>query len=325
MGMKIRIGALVSLFAVSIISCTNQSSNNAIESKVDSVSYVMGVLDGERLNQSFAQAGLDDVVDMEVYLNALLDAANEKELRLLPDSNRMVVQNFFREFQTNKMMSAQDTSGMVPAFAPAASLVDSVSYLMGASDGKGLINSFKNAGLDTLVKVNLYLDALITSAKKLEVKIEGEANMQMVNEFFEAQKEKDLMSQFGANKAAGEEFLAKNKAVEEVTVTASGLQYEIIKEGNGPRPTFTDKVRVHYTGTLIDGTVFDSSVERGEPAEFGVGQVIKGWTEALQLMPVGSKWKLYIPYDLAYGTRDNGQIKPYSMLIFEVELLDIVK
>jgi FKBP-type peptidyl-prolyl cis-trans isomerase FklB len=325
MGMKIKIGALVSLFALSIISCTNQSSNNAIESKVDSVSYVMGVLDGERLNQSFDKAGLDVVVDMEVYLNALLDAANEKELRLQPDSNRMVVQDFFREFQTNKMMSAQDTSGMAPAFSPAASLVDSVSYLMGASDGKGLISSFKNAGLDTLVKVNLYLEALTTSAKKLEVKLEGEANMPMVNEFFEAQKEKDLMSQYGANKAAGEEFLAKNKAVEGVTETASGLQYEIIREGNGPRPTFSDKVKVHYTGTLIDGTVFDSSVDRGEPAEFGVGQVIKGWTEALQLMPVGSKWKLYIPYDIAYGTRDAGQIKPYSMLTFEVELLDIVK
>ena len=104
------------------------------------------------------------------------------------------------------------------------------------------------------------------------------------------------------------------------------MQYEIIIKGNGPTPTANDKVRVHYHGTLIDGTVFDSSIDRGEPAEFGVSQVIKGWTEALQLMPVGSKWKLYIPYDLAYGDREvSEEIKPYSTLIFEVELLDIVK
>lgn len=322
--MKIRIGVLVALFAGSFISCTN-NAKHAIENHVDTVSYVMGVLDGERLGQSFDQAGLTEIVNMDAYLEALMDAAHDKELRLNPDSNRVVVQEFFTEFRKNKMNSSHDTTGMAPAFEPAASLVDSVSYLMGASDGKGLKESFKRAGLDTLISIELYLDALETSTKKLEVKIEGEPNMQMVTDFFNAQKEKDLMSKFGDNKAAGEEFLAKNKAVEGVTETASGLQYEIIKEGNGPRPTITDKVKVHYTGTLLDGTVFDSSVERGEPAEFGVGQVIKGWTEALQLMPVGSKWKLYIPYDIAYGTRDMGQIKPYSMLIFEVELLDIVK
>ncbi|MGE4287297.1 MAG: FKBP-type peptidyl-prolyl cis-trans isomerase [Salinivirgaceae bacterium] len=323
--MKIRIGVLSLLVGLSIISCTNNASKLAIKNNVDSVSYVMGVLDGERLSQSFAQAGLEGVIDVEVYINALMDAANEKELRLNPDSNKMVVQNFFREFQTNQMMGLQDTSGMAPAFEPAASYIDSVSYLMGAGDGKGLLSSFTRSGLDTMVRVDLYLDALAASAKKLEVKIEGQANMQMVNDFFESFKEKELMNKFGANKAAGEEFLAKNKALETVTETASGLQYEIITEGNGPRPAFNDKVKVHYTGTLLDGTVFDSSVERGEPAEFGVGQVIKGWTEALQLMPVGSKWKLYIPYDIAYGTRDMGEIKPYSMLIFEVELLEIVK
>ncbi|PKP08933.1 MAG: peptidylprolyl isomerase [Bacteroidetes bacterium HGW-Bacteroidetes-4] len=323
--MKIRIGVLFLLVGLSIISCTNNASKLAIKNNVDSVSYVMGVLDGERLSQSFAQAGLEGVIDVEVYINALMDAANEKELRMNPDSNKMVVQNFFREFQTNQMMSIQDTSGMAPAFEPAASYIDSVSYLMGAGDGKGLLSSFTRSGLDTMVRVDIYLDALAASAKKLEVKIEGQANMQMVNDFFESFKEKELMSKFGANKTAGEEFLAKNKALETVTETASGLQYEIITEGNGPRPAFNDKVKVHYTGTLLDGTVFDSSVERGEPAVFGVGQVIKGWTEALQLMPVGSKWKLYIPYDIAYGTRDMGEIKPYSMLIFEVELLEIVK
>ena len=130
---------------------------------------------------------------------------------------------------------------------------------------------------------------------------------------------------FGPNKEEGEKFLAENALREEVTVTESGLQYEILKEGKGKKPTATDKVNVHYHGTLIDGTVFDSSVDRGEPAVFGVNQVIAGWTEALQLMPVGSKWKLYIPYQLAYGERGNSGIQPYSMLIFEVELLGIEK
>lgn len=122
----------------------------------------------------------------------------------------------------------------------------------------------------------------------------------------------------------GTDFLKKNKERSEVTELPSGLQYEIIKKGDGPKPKASEKVKVHYHGTLIDGTVFDSSVERGQPATFGVTQVIKGWVEALQLMPVGSKWKLYIPYDLAYGERGSPpKIAPYSALIFEVELLSI--
>ena len=130
----------------------------------------------------------------------------------------------------------------------------------------------------------------------------------------------------GAAKAQGEAFLAENAKREGVKVTASGLQYEVLEATIGQKPKATDKVKVHYEGTLVDGTVFDSSVQRGEPATFGVRQVIAGWVEALQLMPVGSKWKLFIPSDLAYGTRGAGEaIKPNSALIFEVELLDIVK
>ncbi|PIF02318.1 MAG: peptidylprolyl isomerase [Paludibacter sp.] len=132
--------------------------------------------------------------------------------------------------------------------------------------------------------------------------------------------------QFGEVKEKGQEFLKQNAKREEVSVTESGLQYEIITKGEGAIPTATDTVKVHYHGTLIDGTVFDSSVQRNDPATFGVTQVIKGWVEALQMMTVGSKWKLYIPYELAYGAQGAGQtIKPYSALVFEVELLDIVK
>jgi FKBP-type peptidyl-prolyl cis-trans isomerase FklB len=130
---------------------------------------------------------------------------------------------------------------------------------------------------------------------------------------------------YGSAKAKGEAFLAENATREGVTTTPSGLQYEVIKMGKGKKPVATDKVKVHYHGTLIDGNVFDSSVERGEPISFALTQVIPGWTEALQLMPVGSKFKLYIPQNLGYGSQQAGSIPPFSTLIFEVELLGIEK
>lgn len=129
---------------------------------------------------------------------------------------------------------------------------------------------------------------------------------------------------FEANRKAGEEFLAANKTKEGVVALDNGLQYIVLKSSDGPKPRATDKVLVHYHGTLIDGTVFDSSVERGEPISFGLNQVIRGWTEIVQLMPVGSKWRVFIPQELAYGERNAGpKIQPYSALIFEIELLGI--
>ena len=128
-----------------------------------------------------------------------------------------------------------------------------------------------------------------------------------------------------SDRNTGKKFLEENAKKAGVNVTDSGLQYEILTEGNGNKPSATDKVRVHYTGTLPDGTVFDSSVARGAPAEFPVNGVIRGWVEALQMMPVGSKWKLTIPHELAYGERGAGaSIPPFSTLVFEVELLDIL-
>lgn len=138
-----------------------------------------------------------------------------------------------------------------------------------------------------------------------------------------AAKEEKL---YGANREAGRKFLAENKLKEGVITTPSGLQYKVLKQGNGVVPQRTDKVKVHYEGRLVDGTVFDASTKHGtEPATFRADQVIKGWTEALTMMPVGSKWQLYIPAELAYGERNMGNIKPYSALIFDVELLDIEK
>jgi FKBP-type peptidyl-prolyl cis-trans isomerase len=130
---------------------------------------------------------------------------------------------------------------------------------------------------------------------------------------------------YGKNIDDGEKFLAENKKREGVQETSSGLQYEVITMGTGEKPGPQDVVRVHYTGMLIDSTKFDSSLDRGEPAQFGVNQVIPGWQEGIQLMPKGSKFKFYIPYELGYGESGTGPIPPYSTLIFEVELLDIVK
>ncbi len=146
-------------------------------------------------------------------------------------------------------------------------------------------------------------------------------------EFQKRQREEQekMMASLDNNIEAGKKFLEQNALNKSVYTTKSGLQYKIVKKGNGVKPKATDKVRVHYTGTLIDGTKFDSSVDRGMPAEFPLNQVIPGWTEGLQLMDVGSKYILYIPHTLGYGTNPTGSIPPGSTLIFEVELLDIVK
>lgn len=147
-----------------------------------------------------------------------------------------------------------------------------------------------------------------------------EAN-RVIQDYFSKQQDEMLSK----NLEAGKAFLDENRKKEQVVSLPSGLQYEVLVEGDGVKPKATDKVRCHYHGTLLDGTVFDSSVDRGQPAVFGVNQVIKGWVEALQLMSVGSKWRLYIPSELAYGEQGaGGSIEPNATLIFDVELLDIV-
>lgn len=169
--------------------------------------------------------------------------------------------------------------------------------------------------------------------------INGEAFSQALTDFFEGnnleiksdEAQQNLQEYFGKLQAemagkqaqAGKDFLAENAKKEGIISLPSGLQYEVMTMGTGDKPAATDNVKTHYHGTLIDGTVFDSSVERGEPISFPLNGVISGWTEALQLMPVGSKWRLFIPSELAYGERGQGSIQPHSTLIFEVELLGI--
>ena len=193
--------------------------------------------------------------------------------------------------------------------------MDSLSYSIGVLFG----NSLKQQGLNKLNSKDLSeaLDAVMNNQM---TKISKEDATQI---YSKAMGELTAKQSAGL-KEEGEKFLAENKNRNGVVTTSTGLQYEVMKMGDGAKPGLTSKVKTHYHGTLINGKVFDSSVDRGEPISFPVNGVIAGWTEALQLMPVGSKWKLYIPYNLAYGERGAGaDIKPYSALIFEVELLGI--
>lgn len=191
---------------------------------------------------------------------------------------------------------------------------DSISYALGVTFG----SSLQMSGLEEINPIAIAMAIQEIFDGDTTIMNPEQANM-MLNDYF-------TNLQFGMHLEEGENFLAENKLKEGITTIESGIQYEVITMGDGPRPALDDEVVVHYTGKLIDGTVFDSSVERGEPAQFELNRVIPGWTEALQLMPVGSKWNIFIPQELAYGAnpRQGGVIEPYMMLIFEVELIDIV-
>lgn len=201
--------------------------------------------------------------------------------------------------------------------------LDRLSYALGLSMG----NNFRNSGINE-INVEDFSDGVAAVFAGSQPKMSYDEAKEVIRVFFTdlEEKQKAVAAKMAdVNKAAGDEFLAKNSTREEVTTLPSGLQYEVIEEGNGAQPTASDQVEVHYTGRLIDGTVFDSSVDRGVPATFGVTQVIPGWVEALQLMKAGSKWRLHIPSQLAYGPNGaGGVIGPNATLIFDVELLKVL-
>ncbi len=193
--------------------------------------------------------------------------------------------------------------------------MDKISYALGLSMGQNLMSS----GVESLNYADL-AEGIKDVLEKQKPQISYQEAQQVLNTFFQELEQKVA----GAAKEAGEKFLAENAKREGVKTTPSGLQYEVLEATIGQKPKATDKVKVHYEGTLTDGTVFDSSYKRGEPITFGLNQVIAGWTEGLQLMSIGSKYKLYIPYQLGYGTQGaSGSIPPCAALIFTVELLGI--
>lgn len=199
---------------------------------------------------------------------------------------------------------------------------DRLSYALGLSMG----HNFRGSGIEK-INVQDFADGVAAVYDGLAPKLSFEEAKQVINEFFTSLQQKqqeEAAAMAAVNEKAGQDFLLENGKRVEVKTTPSGLQFEVLKEGTGAQPTAGDRVTVHYTGKLIDGTVFDSSVDRGEPATFGVTQVIPGWVEALQLMKAGAKWRLFIPSALAYGPQGaGGVIGPNQTLIFDVELISV--
>jgi FKBP-type peptidyl-prolyl cis-trans isomerase FklB len=218
---------------------------------------------------------------------------------------------------SKEQVTLSDSAGQAMA-AKAASLkteLDKVSYVIGTQLGQ----NFKKQGIE------ISIEPLMWGLKDAMTGKEPVLNQSEMQQVMMSFQQRLLAKQAAKNLAEGKAFLEANKAKEGVKVLPSGLQYKIIKEGTGESPTADDKVKTHYRGTLINGTEFDSSYKRNKPAEFPIKGVIKGWTEALQLMKEGGKWELYIPADLAYGERPRPGIPPNSTLIFTVELLEVIK
>lgn len=276
--------------AVGLASCTAQAPKANLKSEVDSLSYMMGV---------------NNTQGLDMYITNQLGV----------DSAHMA--DFVKGVQDGMSKNSKKDE----AYIAGLQIGQQVSGRMFEAISRQVFGNDSTMGLD---KDNFLAGFMAAVLNKSVVPVE-EAQV-YVNTHVEAIKAKALEATYGENKVAGEKFLEENKAKEGVKTTASGLQYKVIKEGKGEIPTETSTVKVHYKGTLIDGTEFDSSYKRNAPSSFRANQVIKGWTEALTMMPVGSKWELYIPQELAYGARETGgQIKPFSTLIFEVELLEIEK
>jgi FKBP-type peptidyl-prolyl cis-trans isomerase FklB len=193
---------------------------------------------------------------------------------------------------------------------------DSLSYALGMN----VASSLKQNGFDSL-RLEVFLQAMEDVMVKNHVAMDATTSNNTVNAYVKQKKEAVVK----AAKEKEVEFLTKNAQRKDVKVLPSGLQYRVLQQGTGPKPVDGQKVTTHYKGTLLDGTVFDSSIDRGQPATFGLNGVIRGWTEILKMMPVGSKYEVFIPFDLAYGERAMGKIQPYSTLIFEIELLEIAE
>ena len=276
--------------AAGLASCTAQAPKANMKSEIDSLSYMMGVTNTQ---------GLSDFA----------------EQRLGVDSTNYA--DFVRGIQDGIHKSSKQEKAYIAGIQ--------IGQQVGGDMFEQIsLQVFGNDSTQTLSKDN-FLAGFIAAVKNGAV-VSVEDARTYVETHTEAIKAKALEAKYGENKAAGIKFLEENKTKEGVITTESGLQYKVIKAGKGEIPTKESSVKVNYKGTLIDGTEFDSSYKRNAPASFRADQVIKGWTEALTMMPVGSKWELYIPQELAYGSRETGgQIKPFSTLIFEVELLEIEK
>ena len=276
--------------AASLASCTAQAPKANLKTDIDSLSYSIGMAQTQGL-KGYLTGRLDvDTAYMAEFIKGLNEGANKTSKKDIA---------YMAGLQIGQQISNQMMKGIYQEL-------------------------FAGDSTKTISKDNFMAGFIAGTLEKGGV-MTMEAAQEYTRTAMETIKAKAMEEKYADNKAAGEKFLAENKAKEGVKTTESGLQYKVITEGKGEIPADTCKVKVNYKGTLIDGTEFDSSYKRNEPATFRANQVIKGWTEALTMMPVGSKWELYIPQELAYGSRESGQIKPFSTLIFEVELVGIEK
>ena len=276
--------------AASLASCTAQAPKANLKTDIDSLSYSIGMAQTQGL-KGYLTGRLDvDTAYMAEFIKGLNEGANKTSKKDIA---------YMAGLQIGQQISNQMMKGINQEL-------------------------FAGDSTKTISKDNFMAGFIAGTLEKGGV-MTMEAAQEYTRTAMETIKAKAMEEKYADNKAAGEKFLAENKTKEGVKTTESGLQYKVITEGKGEIPADTCKVKVNYKGTLIDGTEFDSSYKHNEPATFRANQVIKGWTEALTMMPVGSKWELYIPQELAYGSRESGQIKPFSTLIFEVELVGIEK
>lgn len=326
----------MTILAVLAISCGGASTpKKPLKSSVDSVSYAYGV--------SMAEQGLMQFLEQSGVIKSASNIEYDYQMRIAAaDSTQKgaLQKEMSAKIDSMNRVNAPRLNEFIKGLKQAINLEEKSPYANGLSVGmqfsQQMLPQFNSMlfGADSTQKVDndQILSGLISALKHQPLAINSaDAGVMVQKKIEEAQaserarQEAELKIQYADSVAAGDAFMTENAKREGVVTLPSGLQYEILREGKGAIPAASDRVKVHYHGTLLNGTVFDSSVTRGEPSVFGVTHVIPGWTEALKLMPVGSKWKLYIPYDLAYGTQDRGTIKPFSNLIFEVELLSIEK
>lgn len=275
--------------AATFVSCGNSTPKADLKDEVDTLSYAMGMAQTQGLKEYLSDRLQIDTAYMDDFIKGLNDGANAGD-----DKKKAA---YYAGIQIGQQISNQMVKGINHEVfgddsTKTISLKNFMAGFVSGTTGKKGLMTVEQAGR-------------IAQDKMVSIKA------------------KAMEKQYGPNKVAGEKFLAANKKKPGVVTLPSGVQYKVIKEGNGPMPKDTSMVKVQYEGKTIDGNVFDSSYKRGEPVSLRANQVIKGWTEALVHMPVGSVWEVYIPQNLAYGEREQGQIKPFSVLIFKIELVSL--
>lgn len=281
----------MAIAAMAFTSCGNGTPKADLKNDIDTVSYALGMAQTQGLKEYLVGSLGVDTAYIDEFIKGMNEGANAGE-----DKKKVA---YYAGIQIGQQISNQ--------------MVKAINRQLFGNDSTQTI-SLKN-----------FMAGFVTATTNGEGLMTMEQAQETANTKMSEIKAKAMEKEYGPNKKAGEDFLAANAKKDGVKVLPSGLQYKVIKEGTGAMPTDSSLVKIHYEGRLIDGTVFDSSLKRGEPAEMYANRVIKGFTEALTHMPVGSEWEVYIPQQLAYGEREAGQIKPFSTPIFKIQLLEIKK